>query len=384
MNLKWPFWVVLVGVGLLVAIALSVLISVGGIALTWDPEEGGNLVEISSLDSILNRPRFEPPKFSETPKNIGFRPEKHRQPSAPVSSGIDVKSVAEMGTDIEDEEMVLGLAIDGQARAYPINMLSDPNREILNDELAGRAVAVTWCDLCQSGLVYDRVLDGKTLTLFVTGSLWNGNMVMQDVETQSMFGQVTGHADGGPLQGSILTKLPATATDWKSWRESYPSTTILALSRVTNQYKHHERYAEYSGEKKFFDRMVVGITDQAGESTRAWTFPLLRRVRIVNNVSPDQKPIVVMFDSRLSSATIFSRTVAGQELSFRIEEDQVRDLETGSTWNPLTGDAVGGALQGQALELLPSTVTFSSSWSKLFPKGQIISELPEVSGGHPG
>ncbi len=62
----------------------------------------------------------------------------------PVLSGFEILSVADAIDRVNDEELVLAVEIDGEARAYPLNVMTGPEREVFNDELAGRAIAATW------------------------------------------------------------------------------------------------------------------------------------------------------------------------------------------------------------------------------------------------
>lgn len=65
-------------------------------------------------------------------------------PRPPVVKGFEILSVAEAADRIEDEELVLAVEIDGKARAYPLNVMTGPEREVFNDKLGGRAIAATW------------------------------------------------------------------------------------------------------------------------------------------------------------------------------------------------------------------------------------------------
>ena len=78
--------------------------------------------------------------------------------------------------DVLDEYYVVGVELDGESRAYPINMLSRPDHHVVNDVLGGQPIAVTWCGLCQSPLVCERRVDGQTLTFFVSGELYGENI----------------------------------------------------------------------------------------------------------------------------------------------------------------------------------------------------------------
>ena len=153
------------------------------------------------------------------------------------------------------DETVVGLTADGRARAYPLSVLTI--HEIVNDEFGG-PVLVTYCPLCRSGLVADRVVDGTRTTFGVSGLLWrperiqaadsvadgrafgasgsagadaevgvNGNLVMYDRATRSYWSQLLGRAICGPATGTDLSIRPSTVTTWGEWREAHPETDVL-------------------------------------------------------------------------------------------------------------------------------------------------------------
>ena len=92
--------------------------------------------------------------------------------------------------DLAPTEPVIGLTINGKSRAYPLRILTW--HEIVNDELAGTPVTVTYCPLCNSTIVFDRRIDGKVLDFGTTGKLRNSDMVMYDRQTESWWQQLYG------------------------------------------------------------------------------------------------------------------------------------------------------------------------------------------------
>ncbi|MEF8813844.1 MAG: DUF3179 domain-containing protein [Halovenus sp.] len=119
------------------------------------------------------------------------------------------------GGDPADRMVVLDWA-DPQ-RAYPVRYLDF--HEIVNDTVGGRPVAVTWCPLCGSAVVYDRRAAGRTLTFGVSGKLADDDLVMYDRETDSEWKQSRGEAIAGALEGTTLTVLPAAMLSWERFRE---------------------------------------------------------------------------------------------------------------------------------------------------------------------
>lgn len=128
-------------------------------------------------------------------------------------------------------DRVIGVNINGQARAYPIRMLNV--HELVNDTLGGVPILVTYCPLCDSAVVFDRRVDGEVPTFGVSGLLYNSNVLMydrQDDATQeSLWSQLQARAVTGPAaaEGKTLEILPSAMTTWAMWRDTHPQTTIL-------------------------------------------------------------------------------------------------------------------------------------------------------------
>jgi hypothetical protein len=156
---------------------------------------------------------------------------------------------------LSDDATVIGVEAGGRARAYPLSILTV--HEIVNDEFGG-PVLVTYCPLCRSGLVAERVVDDEPTTFGVSGLLWqperiqtedsvadgrafgasrseagdadvsnNGNLVMYDRATRSYWSQVLGRAICGPATGTTLAIRPSTVTTWGEWRRAHPRTDVL-------------------------------------------------------------------------------------------------------------------------------------------------------------
>ncbi len=130
----------------------------------------------------------------------------------------------------EDDRIVFGVEINGEARAYPRNIMEI--REMVNDTLGGRDFAMPYCTLCGSAQVFytDEVPDGVERPILRTsGLLSRSNKVMYDIRTQSVFDTFLGIALTGPLseQGIELNQAPVITTTWGEWKQEHPDTTIL-------------------------------------------------------------------------------------------------------------------------------------------------------------
>ena len=109
--------------------------------------------------------------------------------------------------DLPDIEPVIGLVVEGTPRAYPIRILIW--HEIVNDRIGDVPFTVTFCPLCNTGIVFDRRLDGEVLDFGTTGKLRNSDLVMYDRQTESWWQQFTGEAIVGSMTGQTLTSIPS-------------------------------------------------------------------------------------------------------------------------------------------------------------------------------
>jgi Protein of unknown function (DUF3179) len=127
---------------------------------------------------------------------------------------------------IEPQEPVVELVLRGRARAYPIQILIW--HEIVNDEVADIPVAVTFCPLCNTSLVFDRRVDGRTLDFGTTGNLRNSDLVMYDRQTESWWQQFGGAGLVGRYAGTRLDVLPSRIVAWKQFRQEHPRGFVLS------------------------------------------------------------------------------------------------------------------------------------------------------------
>jgi Protein of unknown function (DUF3179) len=127
---------------------------------------------------------------------------------------------------LDRKEPVVELVLGGQARAYPIQILIW--HEIVNDEVAGTPVAVTFCPLCNTSLVFDRRVDGRTLDFGTTGNLRNSDLVMYDRQTESWWQQFGGAGLVGRYAGRRLEIFPSRIVAWQRFRREHQRGLVLS------------------------------------------------------------------------------------------------------------------------------------------------------------
>jgi Flp pilus assembly protein TadD len=284
-----------------------------------------------------------------------------------IKSGL--RAVSAQKAALQDSDLVIGVVIGNEARAYPVNPMLGPVNEVLNDTLGGTPVSVTWCPVAHAAVVYDPRLQGRRLELGAVG-LQNGVFVLYDRQTGSWWSQIRGTAIRGAMEGRELRRWPSVLTTWASWQRLHPGTTVnteptlSAVRRFTQETWSWMTVVPGGGAivNKDLVAGVLGFT-----RARAW---LLRRLyaagRVVNDTL-DGEPLVIFLDADAVTVRILRRTVAKRALTFRAEGDSLRDEETGSAWDPLSGHAVSGPLAGTKLESVVFTTALWYAWKSQQP-----------------
>ena len=144
----------------------------------------------------------------------------------PALGDPDLVSVTTADTWLAPREPVIELVVAGQARAYPLEILVW--HEIVNDVLAGTPVAVTFCPLCNTALVFDRRINGRRLWFGTTGNLRNSDLVMYDRQTESWWQQFGGEAVVGEFAGRNLRQLPARIVAWDDFARRHPDGLVVS------------------------------------------------------------------------------------------------------------------------------------------------------------
>ena len=156
---------------------------------------------------------------------------------------------AHMGKALVDDELVIGVAINGEARAYPLRILA--LHEIFADTLGERPLLVTYSPLTDSAVVFDRRVAGVVREFGISGLLYNSNTLFydraEDPASQSLWSQLAFKAISGPAVGTELTLVPFQVLPWGEWRHDHPKSTAIQPPR--NDYKRYKRvsYTMYYG-----------------------------------------------------------------------------------------------------------------------------------------
>ncbi len=154
--------------------------------------------------------------------------------------------------ELPGSEPVIGLEIAGDARAYPLRILTW--HEIVNDRVGGVPVAVTYCPLCNAALVFDRQVGERVLEFGTTGKLRKSDLVMYDRQTESWWQQFQGEAIVGELTGTALELIPARLESWDSFKARHPQGRVLQPPAISPRPYGINPYVGYDGRRTpYFD-----------------------------------------------------------------------------------------------------------------------------------
>ena len=223
---------------------------------------------------------------------------------------------------LSDVEPVVVLELDGEARAYPVQILTW--HEIVNDTVGATPVAVSYCPLCNSALAFDRRLDAQVLDFGTSGRLYNSSLVMYDRQTESLLTHFDGRAVVGTLTGSTLEGVSVQMASWATFRDAHP--TALVLNRNTGFVRDYGRnpypgYDDVNTVPFLFDGDLDGrlaaqtrVVSIRGESESIAIS--LDELATIGSISTtiDNQPIVVLHLPGTSSALDASTIADGRDV----------------------------------------------------------------------
>jgi len=159
------------------------------------------------------------------------------------------KFIAPAAADyMKDDDEVVSITMDGETRAYPLRILVW--HEVVNDEIAGQPIAVTYCPLCGTAVVFSRTVGDRTLEFGVSGLLFQSDVLLYDRETESLWSQLEMMSVAGPLVNTQLKWLPSQQLTWSAWQEKFPEGNVLSTETGFGRNYQGNAYASYKKSPK--------------------------------------------------------------------------------------------------------------------------------------
>ena len=274
---------------------------------------------------------------------------------------------ASKATYLRDDDLVFGVSINGDARAYPLRIMGW--HEMFNDVIGGVPLALAYCTLCGSGILYETKVAGRAKP-FVFGSsgfLYRSNKLMFDRATLSLWNQFTGKPVTGKLadSGFELVQRPVVISRWDDWRGANPATKVLALDTgFKRDYGSGVVYQDYFASK---DLMFPAVADQTRQKqkdyvfgirrfggAKAWPLAAFIKQPLINDAVADF-PVLLLGDADSRTARAYERG----DLTFAMKSGNLISND-GVVWQ-IAEEALQSA-DGRSLARVAGNVAYWFAW----------------------
>lgn len=306
----------------------------------------------------------------------------------PPIEGAQYERIADATSKFDDESVVDGLVFSrgdtSVAVAYP--RLITVWHEIVNEEVGGEPVAITYCPLTGSTVVFSgRLPDGRPTTFGTSGNLLNSNLVMRDRTSGTLWSQLLGVGLDGALEGERLRELPVgVTTTLGRWRQRYPETRVLTVQAGIGQRLRPygtSPYGDYDTSPRIIfpvearddrfhpKKVVVGL--RLGEAALAIPKQELLAKDELVEVEIAGEPLLVVPDAELGVLRVFRRRFPRFTLRFARRGAAIVDDQTGTSWDR-EGCAVEGELRGARLAAVNAFDVQWFAWYAFYPKTAVL------------
>ncbi len=243
---------------------------------------------------------------------------------------------AEDATRARNDELVLGVIVDGAAKAYPIRAIQ-MSREHGNDRVAEVPLCVSWCPLTRSASAFRRRVSEKVLTFAFNSETYQNNLLLYDTQTRSVWSQLARRAIDGPMKGEELTLLPAVQTTWEHWRDLRPETTVIQTERG--------KPVEYRPE----------VVEEIRRARETGTAPSLTARSLVLGTVIGDVPTAYPLSELAAGAVPVRRTIDGRTVSVHL------DMRAPAAW-----------VEADDRSVLPVITAFHGAWTRFYPDTRIF------------
>lgn len=279
-----------------------------------------------------------------------------------------------------NSDKIVGININGHSRAYPLQILVW--HEIVNDNVGGVPVAVTYCPLCFTNQVFNRTINNTILDFGTSGKLYNSNLLMYDRSSESLWSQALAEGIVGKYAGTKLERIPFDIAYWKDWKQLYPNSKVLSRDTGANRPYGADPYGDYytnpdilfpisnRDDRLAVKEIVIGLEDSG--INKAYNINDVQNQKIINDQFNNKS--VALFSLHPLMVRVFDPSVNGQTLIFEYNSrnNTFTDKQTGSQWN-FEGKSIEGQLKGKQLLRLPFDEGFWFEWAAFHPETEIYS-----------
>jgi Protein of unknown function (DUF3179) len=279
--------------------------------------------------------------------------------------------VAASADTTDKDKLVIGVAINGEARAYPIQVIGYHHQVM--DTIGHTPVMITYCTACRTGRVYSPLINGKKETFRLVG-MDHYNAMFEDAATGSWWRQATGEAIAGPMKGRVFKEIAFKQLKLAAWLREYPNSYVMQQdTSFKKDYDELEGYDDGTIKGSLEKRdsaswkrksWVIGVIHN--KASKAYDWNDLVKATLIND-SVEGLPVVLALEEDTASFHVYNRLVNGATLHFeKRKNDMFIDENTHSTWN-MEGVCIGGTMKGEKLKPVQSYQEFWHSWSTFHP-----------------
>src|SRR5918994_4631726 len=249
-------------------------------------------------------------------------------------------SVIEGNKFLKDPDKVVGINLNGDIRAYPLQILVW--HEIVNDNVSGVPVAVTYCPLCFTNQVFKRTVNDTVIEFGTSGKLYNSNLVMYDRTSKSLWSQAMAEGIVGKYAGTKLERVPFDVAYWKEWKQLYPDSKILSRDTGSNRPYGVDPYGDYytnsdvlfpvsnKDNRLGLKEIVVGFENKG--QYKAYKLQEIENKKVIND-QINSKPLA-LFSLHPFMVRAYDPVIGGQvlEFSYNAKDQNFIDKQTNSLW----------------------------------------------------
>ena len=280
---------------------------------------------------------------------------------------------------LQDSDVVFGVAINGDVRAYPKRILAW--HEMFKDRIGGRELAGVYCTLCAALVLYDTSANGVQHELGTSGFLYRSNKLMYDHATKSLWSTLTGSPVVGPLvgKGIELEPLYVVTTTWKEWRMRHPGTQVLSL-----QTGHQRDYREGAAYRDYFatDQLMFNVPkrdERLPNKAEVLALRLPQAPRETLAIAADFLATRPVYQARIGSVNVVvltdasgaNRVYESREIAFAGWDNLASARDSlGNAWR--VDESQLTAANGQTLKRLPAHRAFWFGWHAAYPDTRLI------------
>ncbi|MFM8744331.1 MAG: DUF3179 domain-containing (seleno)protein, partial [Cytophagales bacterium] len=270
-----------------------------------------------------------------------------------------------------NRKIVIGVAINGNAKAYPIEVIGYHHQ--VRDTIGGEPLMITYCTVCRSGRVYSPTVNQKAEDFRLVG-MDHYNAMFEDASTKSWWRQVNGEAIVGPLKGTTLREIPSEQMSLQAWIERFPHTLVMQPDpKYKTQYESLEQFDEGKMEGRLEGRDSLSWKDKSwvvgvpmGLYAKAYDWNDLTRQRVINDVIKGL-PVALTLESDSISFHTWVPVVGADTLKFAYSDSlKVLTDQSNSKWN-WKGECTEGKYIGEKLKSVQCYQEFWHSWKTFHP-----------------